>query len=291
MIVSGFTFVRNAIKLDYPIVQAIKSILPICDEMVVAVGNSEDTTREVIQSINDPKIRIIDTVWDDSLREGGRVLAVETDKAFRNINPEAHWAFYIQADEVLHEKYLDEVKKKMEYYLNRTDIDGLLFGYKHFYGTYDYVGESFRWYRNEIRVVRNLPEIYSYRDAQGFRKGNNKKLRVAKINAEIYHYGWVKHPKKQAIKRHEFNKLYNDNISTEQIVHIDEEFDYSNIDALALFDGNHPEVMLERIAQKNWTFNFDTSIKRYSMKEKIRRFFYRFTKRILGEYRNYFLVE
>ena len=40
MRVSGFTFIRNAIHYDYPIVEAIHSILPLCDEVVVAVGNS-----------------------------------------------------------------------------------------------------------------------------------------------------------------------------------------------------------------------------------------------------------
>src|SRR5687768_16681264 len=109
MKVSGFTFVRNAIKYDYPIVEAIRSILPLCNEIVVAVGKSEDDTLHLIQSIGSDKIKIIQTVWDDSLREGGRVLALETDKAFKAISPDSDWAFYIQGDEVLHEKYHDNV--------------------------------------------------------------------------------------------------------------------------------------------------------------------------------------
>ena len=84
MKVSGFTFIRNAITYDYPIVEAIRSILPLCDEVVVAVGNSEDATLQLIQSI-DPKVRIIETVWDDTVREGGRTLALETDKAYAAI--------------------------------------------------------------------------------------------------------------------------------------------------------------------------------------------------------------
>ncbi len=291
MFISGFTFVRNAIKLDYPVVESIKSILPICNELVVAVGNSEDGTRDLILSIDNPKIRIIDTIWDDSLREGGRVLAEETNKAFREINPSADWAFYIQADEILHEKYYDEVLNKMKHYLNRNDIDGLLFGYKHFYGNYDYIGESFRWYRNEIRIVRNSSNVYSFCDAQGFRKDNNQKLQVAKINAEIFHYGWVKHPQKQTLKQIELSKLYHDDEWINSNFKDELEFDYSNIDALELFDGDHPSVMLERIKAKNWEFKFDTSIKRLSTREKIRRFYYKLTKKILGEYRNYILIE
>ena len=64
MKVSGFTFIRNAIKYDYPIAEAIKSILPICDEVVVAVGKSDDETLSLVKGI-DPKVRVIDTVWDE----------------------------------------------------------------------------------------------------------------------------------------------------------------------------------------------------------------------------------
>ena len=142
MKVSGFSFVRNAVKLDYPIIEAITSVLPICDEFVIAVGKSEDNTLELIRSIDSPKIRIIETVWDDSLREGGRVLAVETDKAFAQISEDSDWAFYIQGDEVLHEKYLDTVKQAMQAHKDNPNVDGLLFKYKHFYGSYDYVADS-----------------------------------------------------------------------------------------------------------------------------------------------------
>jgi len=183
MKVSGFSFIRNAVEFDYPIVEAIQSVLPICDEFVVALGLCEDGTLELLQSISSPKLKIIHTTWDEGLREGGRVLAEETNKAFRAIQKESDWCFYIQGDEVLHEKYHDTVKKAMEENLHDRKIDGLLFKYLHFYGSYDYVGTSSRWYRHEIRVVRNNPSIYSFRDAQGFRMGNNKMLEFSKTMA------------------------------------------------------------------------------------------------------------
>ena len=114
MFISGFTFVRNAIKFDYPVVEAILSILPICDEVIVAVGNSDDDTLGLIQGIDSPKIKIIETVWDDSLRKGGKVLAVETDKALAAVSSDADWCFYIQGDEVVHEQYLPIIKQAMQ---------------------------------------------------------------------------------------------------------------------------------------------------------------------------------
>ncbi len=138
MKVTGFSFIRNGIKLDYPIVEAIQSILPICDDFVVAVGNSEDDTLALIRSIDPDKIRIIETVWDDSLRENGAVLAVETNKAFQAISENSDWAFYIQGDEVIHEQYLPVIQATMLNYKDDIRVEGLLFNYQHFYGSYDF---------------------------------------------------------------------------------------------------------------------------------------------------------
>ncbi|NDK56580.1 glycosyltransferase family protein [Pontibacter fetidus] len=290
MKVSGFTFVRNAIKYDYPVVEAITSILPICDEVVVAVGNSEDDTLGLIQRINSPKIRIIQTVWDDTLRQGGRVLAEETNKAFAAISPDSDWAFYIQGDEVVHEQFLPTIKAAMEQYKDDAKVDGLLFNYKHFYGSYDYVGESTRWYRREIRVVRNRNDIYSYQDAQGFRKGNNLKLNVKLIDAFIYHYGWVKDPRAMQGKRESFNRLYHSDEWVEKNIATVEEFDYSGVDALGLFKGTHPAVMQNRINHVNWKFDYDLSYRKFSLKDRIRMFVESITGYRLWEYKNYKII-
>lgn len=291
MKVSGFTIVRNAVKYDYPVVEAITSVLPLCDEFVVAVGKSEDSTLDLIKNIPSDKIKIIETIWDDSLRVGGRTFALETDKAFNAISSDTDWCFYIQADEVLHEKYHDNVRKAMSHYLDDKSIDGLLFNYKHFYGSYDYVGESWRWYRREIRVVRNDRNIFSYRDAQGFRKKPNDKLNVALIDATIYHYGWVKDPRTMQEKRKEWNRFYFDDQWIESHLAKANEFDYSEVDSLVLFDEMHPQVMQEHIKKKNWKFDHDLSKNRYTTKEKLKRFVSKVIGYRIGEYKNYKIVK
>jgi hypothetical protein len=276
MKVSGFTFIRNAITYDYPIVEAIRSILPLCDEVVVAVGNSEDATLQLIQSI-DPKVRIIETVWDDTVREGGRTLALETDKAYAAISKDSDWAFYIQGDEVLHEQYYPVIQAAMLNYKDNPSIDGLLFNYLHFYGSYDYVGSSISWYPDEIRIIRVRKDIFSYRDAQGFRKQPNDKLNVKRIDAWMYHYGWVKPPEKMQLKQASFHKMWHDDQWVNEHVEQVAEFDYfKNIAALKLFDGTHPAVMLPRIEQKNWSFNYDISFNREKKKDKLKRMIKRF---------------
>lgn len=292
MKVCGFAIIRNAVKLDYPIVEAIRSILPVCDEVIVAVGKSEDETLQLVQSIDPQKIRVVETVWDDSQRQGGRVLALETDKAFAAVPADADWCFYIQADEVLHEKFVPTVRHAMETYLDDAQVDGLLFTYRHFYGSYDYVGDSWKWYRREIRIIRNDKSIYSYRDAQGFRKGDNEKLRVKLIDAEIYHYGWVREPKAMRRKQVAFSQLYHDDQWMTDNIPKEAEFDYSQIDSLARFQGTHPLVMHARRDRANWKFDRDLSKNTLSLREQLKRL----ASKLLfgyrpGEYRNYKLLK
>jgi hypothetical protein len=290
MKISGFTIVRNAVKLDYPIVEAITSILPLCDEFVVAVGRSEDSTLELIKQIPSDKIRIIETLWDDSLREGGRTFALETDKAFQKTSADSDWCFYIQADEVLHEKYHEVVRAAMLRFKDDKNVDGLLFNYKHFYGSYDYVGESWGWYRREIRVIRNNKNIFSYKDAQGFRKKPNQKLNVKLIDAWIYHYGWVKDPRLMQRKIYNWYKFYKEEEWVSNNVVQEQEFDYSAVSSLELFQETHPKVMQPRIEKMNWKFDHDISLKKYSTKEKAKRFLSNLLGYRIGEYKNYRII-
>ncbi len=290
MKVSGFTFVRNAVKFDYPVVEAITSILPLCDEFVIALGNSDDATPQLLQTINSPKIKIVPTVWDDSLREGGRTFALETDKAFRAISKDSDWAFYIQADEVVHEKYHSVIREAMHTYKDDPDVDGLVFNYLHFYGSYDYVGEAYRWYRREVRIIKNDLAIHSYKDAQGFRKNGDQKIRAKLIDASIYHYGWVREPGAMQGKQRSFNHFYFNDEWIENNISKAEQFDYTGIDALKHFDGTHPAVMKKRIESINWKFDHDISRNNLKPKDKIKRFVENLTGWRIGEFRNYKII-
>ena len=287
MKVVGFTFVRNAIQYDYPVLESINSLLPLCDEVVVAVGNSEDGTLALIQGIASPKIRIIETVWDDTLREGGRVLAVETDKALAAVPADADWAIYLQADEVLHEADYPAIRAGMAQWKDDKAVEGLLLGYRHFYGSYDYVGDSYRWYRREIRIVRPGIGVQSYRDAQGFRRAGNRKLHVKLLAATVHHYGWVKPPAAMQRKQETFNKLWHSDDWVAEHVAAAEEFDYSQVDSLQRFAGTHPAVMAGRIEARNWRFDHDPSHNRYRLKDRLKQALERLTGLRLGEYRNY----
>lgn len=266
MKISGFTFVKNAVKYEYPVVASIRSLLPIVDEMIVCLGDSDDDTNKLIENIGSEKIKTIHSVWDSSLREGGKVLAVETDKAMDATSADSDWLFYLQADEVLHEKDHPAILDAMRTYKDDKSIEGLLFDYYHFYGSYSLIADGRKWYSKEIRVIRNNKNIRSWKDAQGFRL-NGRKLLVQPVNAHIYHYGWSRNPVAMLEKEVNFSNLWYSGEKHEQKIKAWKEslaeFDYSGIDSVTLFGGKHPAVMKENIEKENWALNINIKKKNF----------------------------
>ena len=291
MKVCGFTIVRNAIKYDYPVKESIQSVLPLCDKFIVSIGNSEDDTESLIRSITSEKIEIMHTIWDDSLREGGKVLSIETNKVLDNISDEYDWCFYIQSDEAIHENDYDKIYECMKKNLNNRNIDGLLFNYHHFFGNYDYVAVSRNWYRKEIRIIRNDKNIRSYKDAQGFRKTDNSKLKVANTDAYIYHYGWVRNPYAQLEKQKSFHKMWHDDEWVNKNVQEEKVMNYEVNDILERFKGKHPSIMLERIKKYNWQFAYARNKIQLSIKDKLLYSIEKLTNWRIGEYKNYILIK
>lgn len=289
MNVVGFSFIKNAIKYDFPVVESIKSVLPLCNKFYIAVGKSDDDTLGLIKSIDPKKIVIIETEWDETLREGGQVLAVETNKALRALPKNTDWAIYIQGDEVFHEKDYTVIRSAMEAYQNNPKIEGLLFHYLHFYGSYSYVADSDVWYPKEIRIIKYNPEVYSYKDAQGFRKGDNQKLCVAQIDATVYHYGYVKPPKILQEKFKNSSKFYHDDAWIEQTFPGDT-FDFlEHVSALKRFESAHPQIIQPRIDRLNWEFDYDISMNNPSFKKRFKHFLRKYLGIDLG-YKNYILA-
>ena len=286
MKVSGFTIVRNAVKFDYPVKEAILSALPLCDEFIIAVGNSEDNTLELVKTIADPRIKIIESTWDDSLRVGGRVLAAETDKAMKNLSADADWLLYIQADEVIPEDNYDELRRQMLLWKDDANVEGLLFNYRHFYGTYDFVASSRKWYRREVRIIKNIEGIHSWRDAQGFRR-NGKHLQVKPTSAFIHHYGWVKPPELQQTKQQHFHRLWHSDEWMKKNIGDADSYDYSGIDILERFNGKHPVVMQERIRNYHCDIPLKEGVKQMSIKNAFLYLIEKLTGIRLWEYKNY----
>jgi hypothetical protein len=264
--------VKNAGKLYYPIKESIASILDIVDEFVVALGDCDpdDNTRELILSLGSPKIRIIDTVWDTEKYPRGMENAHQTDIAKAECTGD--WLFYLQADEAVHEKYHSEIKEKCTKYLNDDRVEGFLFKYIHFWGDYDHYQHEHGWYPSEIRIVRNKKDIHSWKSAQSFRripnfdglnyriKEGTYKLGVKKLDAYIYHYGWVRPPKLMTKKSASLNKIHSNKVD-ENDFEKPKNFDYGPMLRYPEFKGSHPKVMKDWMNTMDWKDELDYSYK------------------------------
>ncbi|MEQ9400389.1 MAG: hypothetical protein RJQ04_14600 [Longimicrobiales bacterium] len=250
MRISGFSFARNAVVLDYPLEEALRSILPVVDELVVAVapGDPADDTRGLVESLDDPRIVIVDAEWDDSRRE--RIYADLTNVALERCTGD--WCFYVQADEAVHENDLPGIRERCEELLDDRRVEGLLFDYLHFFGDYDHVQRSHGWYQREIRIIRGGIGVESVRDAQSFRYPDQTRIDVAEAGARIFHYGWVRHPRFMQKKVREFWSHRRSQEEVEAEYGGVEAFDYGPLGRLDRFDGSHPAVMEERIEAMDW---------------------------------------
>lgn len=259
MKISGFTIARNARIYDFPLVESILSVLDIVDEFVVALGRSDDDTEDMVRSINSPKIRIINTVWDtDKYNSGGSILAQQTDIALRACTGD--WCFYIQADEVMHESAKPIVLAACRKYLDDPRVEAFAFKYTHFYGDYDHYIDSLHFaYPHEIRIVRNRADIHSWRDAQSFRsipdfggdylaKEGTHKLNAVILDAKMFHYGWSRDPRCMTGKINNMQKIYKSGAGET----VEDYHDYGNMSSFPIFKGTHPAVMRRRIENMSW---------------------------------------
>ncbi len=274
--------------MDYPFQESILSALPLCDVFIVSVGQSEDDTLRVVLDLarKYPTIQVRSSVWDLTNRRGGSVLAVETNKVLRNL-PSSDWVLYLQADEVLHEEDYPAIRKAMQENLQNPAVEGLVFDYVHFYGSYEWVGDSRRWYRREVRVIRPWGDIEAYRDAQGFRR-KGKKLRVRLAGARVFHYGWVRPPQRQGEKLRHLHRYWHDDAWIEAALR--DGFSYDLQQPLRRFAGRHPAVMQARVAAASWAFPYDPQKVRLSWKQRLLHWIERRTGWRPGEFRNYRLM-
>jgi hypothetical protein len=259
MKVSAFTFIKNGQLLGYPFIESIKSILPIVDEFIVNVGNSEDQTLSLVRSIQSEKISIIESKWNERMQDRGYVYGQQ--KMISQFNCTGDWAFYIEADEVYHEKDLEKIKAMMELHLNDRNVEALVFDYYHFYGNSSTYLDSPGWYRSEVRIIKNSIRTYAPDGLFWLVLDSNKKGRYPKAKhtgINCFHYGWVRNEEQMNLKSKKVKKYWGE---------VHENIDYTQIDQKILreFKGSHPKVLDNWLTRSNGLFQTD---KNYSLSIK-----------------------
>ena len=251
MKISGFTFIRNGATLGYPFVASIRSLLPLCDEVIVNVPRSTDDTLDQIQAIGDPRIRVIQTDWDEAQRTAGLALSHHTNLALDQCAGD--WCVYIQGDEVLHEESIPALRAAMERELNNPQVQGLLVDYTHFYGSFSTVVYSLGWYYREVRVIRRDPNIRSRGDAQSFRTREGEKLRVKLSGGRYFHYGYALAPEVARRKHSNLATLYSAEDAIQRNAKRPPSY-YDDDQKVKPFKGTHPAVMRDIVDAADWTY-------------------------------------
>jgi len=255
MKVSAFTFIKNGQILGYPFLQSIQSILEIVDEFIINVGESDDDTLLMIKSIPNPKIRIIESKWNNSMQDRGYVYGQQ--KMIAQFNCTGDWAFYIEGDEVYHEDELIKIKKSMELHLNDSNVEALIFNFYHFYGNSNCVLDSPGWYRSEARIIKNSIRSYAPDGLFWLVLDSNKKGRYPKAKhtgASCYHYGWVRSEEQMNLKSQKVQQYWG-----KQHVKID----YSQMDKSIIkeFEGTHPKIIKDWLNNDKGLFKVDSNYK------------------------------
>lgn len=263
MKISGFTFIKNAVKFDFPIIESVRSVLDLVDEFIIVAGDSTDTTDSLLEQLADqPKVRIIRTVWDTSTyNRGGTIYAQQTDIGLRACTGD--WCLYIQSDEIMHHDSLSAIRSACEQYLDNPAVEGMLLKYVHLYGDMrHYIDSRHFAYPREIRIVRNRPNIHSWRDAQSFRiidnfdgidysaKDGTRKLQCVLVDALIFHYGWSRDPRCMVAKTNEHNSVYSADYTP--IAGVDY-YDYGNLSCLPLYTGTLPAELEAKACNLPWS--------------------------------------
>ena len=270
MKVSGFTFLRNGQKLGYPFVESIRSILPIVDEFVIALGPCEDDTEKKLREIGDPKIRIVPTQWNERLRPDYSVkgFVYGQQKSIALFNCTGDWAFYLEADEVAHENDLPKIHAAMEKYLDDDRVEALAFDFLHLYGNANTIAWSPGWYRSEVRIIRNTIPAWSS-ESLFFNvitsHKRSRRPRAAHTEATVYHYGWIRSEAQMNLKASAVHKYWENEPAA--VV------DYTKIDpaTLKLFTGTHPKVVQDWLPLAEGIFRPDPNHQLTSREKKHRR--------------------
>lgn len=241
--ISGFTLVRNAVHLDFPLVESIRSVLPVVDEFVVNVGKSDDETMDLVRSLDDPRIRVVESTWDwsDKMNTLGR----ETRRAMEACRH--GWGIYIQADEVLSDGGAELLRQAVQEYDADRGIEGMRVNYLHFYGDFSTLATNRKWYQHEVRCVRlgEASGVHPFRDAQGFRVGSqDRKIRVKATDSTVFHYGWARPPASIQRKR-DFNREILDPQGAREVRET-----LPWIPLLRPFTGAHPAVVRRWIEER-----------------------------------------
>jgi hypothetical protein len=271
ILVSGLAIIRNGVQLDYAFLESIRSALPICDEFIVVVGDSEDDTRERISALDDPRIRLVDSTWSDLVQPRRCLLAQQTNIGLHLCR--GRWCLYMQSAEVLHEDSLPRLRALMEANAEDPKVEALLLERLTFYGDGQHVlrvyPEAFKYVP---RVIKPHIGVHSIRDAMSFAVFDGWSMRGRYPRALdsgefLYRYALVHTPEGLAARG---TAVHHEEGGGAQ----DPDAFYTRVPRawVADYEGSHPAVMEERLSGVGQQYDSSDPRCRHemSLKERLR---------------------
>jgi glycosyltransferase involved in cell wall biosynthesis len=291
--ISGFTFIKGGLTLGYPIKESIESVDPFCDEIIINVGyddpncQKDDGTYDYLRDhFKGDRYVFLKSHWDPNMTSNGTVLAEQTNIALRKCT--GKYCQYIQGDEVLHEEDYKKILKAVDKMDENEAIEGLVFDYVHFYCSANVIKRTRDAYRREVRVIRNGRGIYSFRDAQGFKVGEGKKLKCILADAKVYHYGWARLKDVMKRKVQNMGTFYHG-----KDFKAENEFEYARIWGVREFEGTHPKNMNQWIEENRNdidVLSLKLDFRFEHLRNVISEFIENLTGYRVGEYKNYKII-
>jgi glycosyltransferase involved in cell wall biosynthesis len=249
----GNVCIRNGNELDFCWRECIQSLLPVCDMVSVSDGESTDGTQEEIREwmTREPKIVLNVYPWPDP--KGHPDWWVEWIN-YNRVHCRGDWEFQLDADEILHEKSCDSIRRFIEENKRRSAIVtrwNFWRDHRHLIPEGECLGKH---------VIRLAP-LDVWMPSDGFHpNGNEAAMMSKKTDIEIYHYGFIR-KRGPFFKKERLLQGYFFNSYDERLVKAAQRdgnwMDDPGVTAYAShpvpYDGDHPSVIKPWLQERGMT--------------------------------------
>ena len=251
MTLGGNVVIRNGNSLDFCWRECIQSLLPVCDVVSVSDGESTDGTQEEIREWMKSEPKIVLNVWPWPDPKGDWDWFVNWINYNREHIP-CDWQFQLDADEVLHEKSYDEIRR----FIETPGQTGIVTRFNFWKDHRHLIPEGHCLGK---RVVRLAPQrLWLASDGEHAKGAEAASLGKA-TGIEIYHYGFIRKREQFFAKERLLQRYFADNYDPRLEAAEKHEGNWMEKEGvtgwesqLDRYEGEHPAVAREWLKERGY---------------------------------------